>query len=70
MGDCADMTTALARELTQGIKNEVEDLGAVFKKMAKLKPIFYAPPSQEIIEKSPILLGFPDDFDPFAEEAA
>ncbi len=37
MSDCADMTTALARELTQGIKNEVEDLGAVFKKMAKLK---------------------------------
>lgn len=39
MSDCADMTTALARELTQGIKNEVEDLGAVFKKMAKLKAI-------------------------------
>lgn len=37
MSDCADMTTALARELTQGIKNEVEDLSAVFKKMAKLK---------------------------------
>jgi len=32
------MTTALARELTQGIKNEVEDLSAVFKKMAKFKP--------------------------------
>jgi superfamily II DNA or RNA helicase len=38
MSDCADMTTALARELTQGIKNEVEDLSAVFKKMAKIKP--------------------------------
>ncbi len=38
MSDCADMTTALARELTMGIKNEVEDLGAVFKKMATLKP--------------------------------
>ena len=38
MSDCADMTTALARELTQGIKDEVEDLGAVFKKMAKFKP--------------------------------
>ncbi len=38
MSDCADMTTALARELTQGIKDEVEDLGAVFKKMAILKP--------------------------------
>lgn len=38
MSDCSDMTTALARELTQGIKDEVEDLGAVFKKMAVLKP--------------------------------
>jgi hypothetical protein len=37
MSDCADMTTALARELTQGIRNEVEDLSAVFKKMAKFK---------------------------------
>ena len=38
MSDCADMKTALARELTAGIKNEVEDLSAVFKKMAILKP--------------------------------
>lgn len=39
MSDCSDMTTALARELTQGIKDEVEDLSAVFKKMAVLKPV-------------------------------
>ena len=39
MSDCADMTTALARELTAGIKNEVEDLSAVFKKMAILRPV-------------------------------
>jgi hypothetical protein len=38
MSDCADMTTALARELTNGIKNEVENLSSVFKKMAVLKP--------------------------------
>jgi hypothetical protein len=38
------MTTALARELTQGIKDEVEDLSSVFKKMAILKPV------SEIIE--------------------
>jgi len=37
MSDCADMTTALARELTQGIQDQVEDLSAVFKKMAKFK---------------------------------
>jgi len=39
MSDCQDMTTALARELTQGIEGEVEDLGAVFKQMALLKPV-------------------------------
>ena len=39
MSDCADLTTALARELTNGIKDEVEDLSAVFKKMAILKPV-------------------------------
>jgi superfamily II DNA or RNA helicase len=38
MSECQDMTGALARELTAGIKNEVEDLSAVFKKMAILKP--------------------------------
>jgi hypothetical protein len=38
MSDCADMTAALARELTQGIRHEVENLSAVFKKMAILKP--------------------------------
>ena len=48
MSDCADMTTALARELTQGIKNEVEDLSAVFKKMAKFKT---EPELKEIVHK-------------------
>lgn len=37
MSDCNDMTSQLARELTTGIRNEVEDIGAVFKKMAFLK---------------------------------
>ena len=37
MSDCQDMTTALARELTSGIKDEVEDLGDLFKRMAMLK---------------------------------
>jgi len=39
MSDCQDMTTALARELTQGIEGEIEDLGSVFKRMALLKPV-------------------------------
>jgi superfamily II DNA or RNA helicase len=34
MSDCQDMTTLLAKELTLGIKSEVDDLSEVFKKMA------------------------------------
>ena len=50
MSDCQDMTTALARELTNGIEGEVEDLGAVFKKMAFLKPKADASQSDIVIE--------------------
>ena len=39
MSDCQDMTTELAREITQGIEGEVEDLRAIFKRMALLKPV-------------------------------
>ena len=49
MSDCQDMTTALARELTQGIEGEVEDLGAVFKRMALLKPEADATPEEVAI---------------------
>lgn len=34
MSECQDMTTLLAKELTMGIKSEVDDLSAAFKKMA------------------------------------
>lgn len=37
MGDCSDMTSQLARELTSGLRNEVEDVGALFQKMAVIK---------------------------------
>jgi superfamily II DNA or RNA helicase len=37
MSECSDMTTLLARELTLGIKNEVEDIAEAFKKMAIIK---------------------------------
>jgi hypothetical protein len=57
MSDCADMTTALARELTQGIKNEVEDLSAVFKKMA----VFKAEPNPIQIEPEHTGLLFPKE---------
>ena len=38
MSHVSDLTSALARELTSGIKNEVEDLSEIFRKMAILKP--------------------------------
>jgi len=65
MSDCADMTTALARELTQGIKNEVEDLSAVFKKMAKFKsegePLAIVPEcSKPVSTKYSVQELFPD----------
>ncbi len=37
MGDCRDLTSQLARELTLGIRDEVEDTAALFKKMAVIK---------------------------------
>lgn len=64
MSDCQDMTSALARELTMGIKNEVEDLSAVFKKMALLKPDI----AHALLSMSDDFDAMPDDFDPFADE--
>jgi hypothetical protein len=37
MSDCRDLTSQLAKELTRGIREEVEDLAGVFKRMAILK---------------------------------
>lgn len=34
MSECRDMTTLLAKELTLGIKSEIDDLSEAFKKMA------------------------------------
>ena len=67
MSDCTDMTTALARELTQGIKNEVEDLSAVLKKMAKLKSPNI---SDEIISSKIVTTSSPvvDLYDQVAQE--
>ncbi|MCL2047382.1 MAG: hypothetical protein FWG87_01530 [Defluviitaleaceae bacterium] len=50
MSECEDMTTALARELSNGIEGEIEDLDAVFKKMAILKPVAEAPQGVDVIE--------------------
>ena len=37
MSDCRDLTSQLAKELARGIREEVEDLSGVFKRMAILK---------------------------------
>ena len=37
MSDCRDLTSQLAKELTKGIRTEVEDISAIFKRMAILK---------------------------------
>jgi hypothetical protein len=59
MSDCQDMTTALARELTQGIEGEVEDLGAVFKRMALLKPA-----RENVIDSAAdVIAAIPDNFE-------
>ena len=70
MSDCADMTTALARELTQGIQHEVENLSDVFKKMAILKPEDYRQMSDEIIQDSEIIDVEAVDVTPEPEAAA
>ena len=38
MSECEDMTTMMARELMLGIKDSVEDVSSMFKRMANLKP--------------------------------
>ena len=37
MSDCSDMTSQLARELIRGIRDDVEDVSAMFRKMAVVK---------------------------------
>ena len=60
MSECEDMTTLMARELMLGIKDSVEDLSAMFKRMALLKEqeaswsIF----SEEIRERDESVLGY------------
>lgn len=60
MSNCQDMTSQLAKELALGIKSEVEDIGAVFKKMAFLHPqgeVRQTPPAQKPeLQKSPVIL--------------
>ena len=49
MSECEDMTSALARELAEGIRHEnaVEDIAASFRKMAVLHPVQSKPKHEE-----------------------
>ena len=38
MSECEDMTTMMAKELMLGIKDSVEDVSSMFRRMASLKP--------------------------------
>ena len=55
MSDVTDLTSALARELSQGIEGTVEDLSDVFKKMAILKTEGFQQVSDEIVQDSDII---------------
>lgn len=57
MSECADLTTLLAKELTLGIKNEVDDIAEAFKKMAILKPVPVTPEPEieaEVVDIQPV----------------
>ena len=60
MSECQDLTTLLAQELTLGLKNETEDIGDVFKKMAFLKT---EEQGEDVIEGEATLLA-EDEKDP------
>ena len=59
MSECEDMTTMMAKELMLGIKDNVEDVSSIFKRMALLKPqvsawsIFSEKPQER--EETPLL---------------
>ncbi len=71
MSDVHDMTSQMAKELMQGIRDNVEDIAASFKKMAiinpnreKAKPV--PRPVEEAMEASaePTEPGFPEFMEP------
>ena len=59
MSECEDMTSMMAKELMLGIKDNVEDVSSIFKRMALLKPqvsawsIFSEKPQER--EETPLL---------------
>lgn len=54
MSNCQDLTSQLAKELTLGIRSEVEDLSAMFRRMAILKP-HDVTQTADVAVQSPIL---------------
>ena len=60
MGDEKDLTSQMAKELTLGIKDSVEDIAATFKKMAFVNPDrkprkrLVPKPETEVIDLEPV----------------
>lgn len=55
MSQCEDMTTLMAKELMLGIKDNVEDVSAAFKRMAILKPVAQ-PIGSDIFCEEPVVV--------------
>ena len=70
MSDMDDMTSALAKELTLGIQDNVEDLSATFKKMAFVKSELYQDAAvketvvMEPISVTPVIIAPPQVIEP------
>ena len=60
MSECEDMTTLMAKELMLGIKDSVEDVASLFKRMAVLKPQPMAGPAPPGPPASPALPAPPE----------
>lgn len=56
MSQCEDMTTLMAKELMLGIKDNVEDISAAFRRMAILKPAEKAADFDVFADK-PVVIG-------------
>ena len=55
MSDVRDLTSQMAKELSLGIKDNVEDIAAAFKKMAVINPERRARPVAQPVAEAPVL---------------
>ena len=64
MNECSDMTSMLARELTLGIEHQVDDIAAIYKKMAIQKPVGSV---DDMADTDDIIVIFDEDLSKFIE---